>query len=332
MKNNPEDAFLVHESKTLEHGRMAKVASPLARERGTVRVITREKFAEPLTLILSPSAKGRGEPRTGRRLLRIRAGRMALMLVLSYALVRPAYALTPGDLSRVTLEQHPGRQLSRDLVFRDENDQPFRFGNQTVKQPMIVVPGYYRCPMLCSLINDGLIQALQELRMSAARDFQVVDLSVDPKETPADALRKKSEYVRRYGRAGAAEGWHCLVGDERAIAKVTDELGFHYVYDPETKEYAHPSGVIVLTPEGRISRYIFGATFEARELRDALVAAKGGESTSTVSKLFLLCYHYNPITGKYGALIMWIVRAGGIATVAGIGCSILYFARRTRSA
>ena len=236
-------------------------------------------------------------------------------LGITVALIRPACALTPGDLSRVTLEQHSGLQLSHDLVFRDENGQQFRFGNSAAKRPTVLVPGYYRCPMLCPLINDGLIQALQELRMSVAHDFQVVDFSIDPGDTPADAARKKSEYLRRYGRAGAAQGWHCIVGDQHAIAHLADEIGFRYAYDPETKQYAHPSGVIVLTLEGKISRYIFGATFDARELRDALVAAREGESTSTLSKLFLVCYHYNPITGKYGTLIMSIVRIAGIVTL-----------------
>ena len=246
------------------------------------------------------------------------------------ALVRPACALTPGDLSRVILDQHPGQQLSHDLVFRDENGQQFRFGNSAAKRPTVLVPGYYRCPMLCPLINDGLIQALQNLRMSVGRDFQVVDFSIDPGDTAADAARKKSEYLRRYGRPGASEGWHCIVGDQRSIARLADEVGFRYAYDPETKQYAHPSGVIVLTPEGKISRYIFGATFDARELRDALIAARAGKSTSTLSKLFLLCYHYNPINGKYGALIMSIMRIAGIATVLAIGLSIVYFARRPR--
>src|SRR5437763_3841324 len=117
-----------------------------------------------------------------------------------FAFAPSVLALTPGDLSRVTLQQHPGLQLSHDLVFSDENGQQFRFGNSVAKQPTILVPGYYRCPMLCPLINDGLIQALQELRMSVGRDFQVVDFSIDPGDTPADAARKKAEYLRRYGR------------------------------------------------------------------------------------------------------------------------------------
>jgi protein SCO1/2 len=252
--------------------------------------------------------------------------------VLICAFAASVFALTPGDLSRVTVEQHAGLQLSHDLVFRDENGRQFRFGNSTGNQPTVLVPGYYRCPMLCPLINDGLIQALQDLRMNVGGDFQVVNFSIDPGDTSADAARKKSEYLRRYGRWGAAEGWHCVVGDQQAIAQLADEIGFRYAYDPETKQYAHPSGVIVLTPEGKISRYIFGATFDAHELRDALIAARDGESTSTLSKLFLLCYHYNPITGKYGSLIMSIVRIAGIVTLLAVTGFIALMVGRDRRA
>ena len=267
--------------------------------------------------------------------LRSSSASLGMAAILSFSLAGPIHALTPGDLSRVTLEQHPGLQLSHDLVFRDENGQQFHFGNSTAKQPTVLVPGYYRCPMLCPLINDGLIQALQDVRASVGRDFQVVNFSIDPGDAPADAARKKSEYLRRYGRPGASGGWHCIVGDQRSIAQLADQIGFRYAYDPETKQYAHPSGVIVLTPEGKISRYIFGATFDARELRDALVAAREGQSTTTLSKLFLLCYHYNPITGKYGALIMSIVRIAGVATllvVTGFVALMLGRDRRARRA
>jgi protein SCO1/2 len=264
--------------------------------------------------------------------LRDSSASLGMTVILIFSFAGHLFGLSPGDLSRVTLEQHPGLQLSHDLVFRDENSHPFRFGNSTAKQPTVVVPGYYRCPMLCPLINDGLIQALQDLRMSVGRDFQVVDFSIDPGDTPADAARKKSEYLRRYGRTGASQGWHCIVGDQRSIAQLADEIGFGYAYDPETKQYAHPSGVIVLTPEGKISRYIFGATFDARELRDALIGARKGESTSTLSKLFLLCYHYNPITGKYGALIMSIVRIAGVVTLLLIAGFVALMVGRDRRA
>jgi protein SCO1/2 len=255
--------------------------------------------------------------------------KVALTLVLICASVWQTRALTPGDLSRVTFEQHPGVQISPDLVFRDQNDRPFRLGDHFGKQPTILVLGYYRCPMLCSLINDGLIHALQELPLNAGRDFQVIDVSIDPAETATAAAQKKSEYLRQYGRAGAADGWHFLVGDERSITQLAGQAGFHYAYDPETRQYAHPSGVIVLTPTGKISRYVFGVRLDARELRDALVAAKEEKSSSIISQIFLLCYHYNPITGKYGGLILAILRVASLGFLAAIACWVFSMARRS---
>src|SRR5207249_8284839 len=206
--------------------------------------------------------------------------KVAVALVLICAFAGKTRALTPGDLSRVTFEQHPGVQISPDLVLRDQDDRPFRLGDHFGKQPTILVLGYYRCPMLCMLINDGLIQALQELPLSVGRDFQVIDLSIDPTEKAAAAAAKKSEYLRQYGRPGGANDWHFLVGDEHAITQLADEVGFRYVYDPQIRQYAHPSGVIVLTPDGKVSRYVFGVKFDPRELLDALVAAREGKSSS----------------------------------------------------
>ncbi len=257
----------------------------------------------------------------------MKTGTFALVLVCAFA--GQTRALTPGDLSRVTFEQHPGMQISPDLVFRDQNDQPFRFGDHFEKQPTILVLGYYRCPMLCSLINDGLIHALQELPLSVGRDFQVIDVSIDPAETATAAAQKKSEYLRQYGRTGATEGWHFLVGDERSIALVANQAGFRYVYDPQTHQYAHPSGVIILTPKGKISRYVFGVRLDARELRDALVAAKEEKSSSIVSQVFLLCYHYNPITGRYGGLILAILRVASLGFLAAIAWWVFSMARRS---
>jgi protein SCO1/2 len=255
------------------------------------------------------------------------------LVILSFAtvlaLVRPACALTPGDLSRVTFEQHPSVQLSPDLAFRDENDRLFRLGDHFGKQPTILVLGYYGCPMLCSLINDGLIQALQELPMSVGKDFQVIDVSIDPAEKAAAAFAKKSEFLRQYSRPDAANGWHFLVGDKNSIAQLADQVGFRYAYDPQIRQYAHPSGVIVLTPQGKISRYVFGVRFDAKELRDALIAAKEGKSSSVISRVFLLCYHYNPITGKYGGLILSILRIASLGFLAALAWWIFSMARRS---
>jgi protein SCO1/2 len=241
--------------------------------------------------------------------------------------VRPTAALTPGDLSRVKFEQHPGQQISRELVFRDETGRVVKLGGLFANRPVILVPGYYRCPMLCTMINDGLINALQNLRASVGKDFDVVELSIDPQETRAAAAERKALCVRRYGRSGAADGWHCLIGDANAIAQLTDEAGYRYAYDPEIKQYAHPSGVIVLTPDGKISRYVFGVTFNSTELREALAAAEQGKSGSVLSQIFLLCYHYNPITGKYAGLVLSVLRFASVGFVALIALWVFRMAR-----
>lgn len=255
--------------------------------------------------------------------------RIALAFALAFVIGGQTRALTPGDLARVTFEQHPGAQVSPDLVFRDQNDRLFRLGDHFGKQPTILVLGYYRCPMLCSLINDGLIHALQELPVNVGKDFQLIHVSIDPAETAASAAAKRSEYLREYGHPEGADGWHFLVGDQRAIAQLADQTGFRYAYDPQTRQYAHPSGVIVLSPDGKISRYVFGVRLDARELRDALVAAKEGKSSSSVSQLFLLCYHYNPITGRYGPLILSVLRIASLGFLAVILWFVFSMARRS---
>ena len=255
--------------------------------------------------------------------------RIALAFVFVFAIGGQTRALTPGDLARVTFEQHPGTQVSPDLVFRDQNDRLFRLGDHFGRQPTVLVLGYYRCPMLCSLINDGLIHALQELPLSVGKDFQLIDISIDPRETAASAAGKRSEYLREYGHPHGADGWHFLVGDQRAITRLAEQTGFRYAYDPQTREYAHPSGVIVLTPDGKISRYVFGVRLDARALRDALVAAKERKSSSSASQLFLLCYHYNPITGKYGPLILSILRIASLGFLAAILWFVFSMARRS---
>jgi protein SCO1 len=255
--------------------------------------------------------------------------KLATILLFGGGLATTVSALTPGDLSRVKFEQHPGQQISGDLVFRDENNQPFKLAGLFGTQPVILVPGYYRCPMLCTMINDGLIGALENLKASVGSDFQVVDLSIDPNEKPAAAAEKKALYARRYGRPGATKGWHCLTGDAKSIAQLADELGYRYAYDPEIRQYAHPSGVIVLTPSGKISGYVFGVNFGAKEIQDALTAAKEERSTSVLSKLVLLCYHYNPITGKYGGLILSVLRVGSLGFLVLIAGWVFLMARRS---
>jgi protein SCO1 len=233
-------------------------------------------------------------------------------------LVGQTDALTPAELQQVGFDQHVGQSISLNLVFRDSQDKPVRLGDCLGNKPTLLVLGYFRCPMLCTVISDGLVESLQDLRLDIGKDFNVINISIDRNETPGLAAAKKAEYLKRYRRIGAEAGWHFLVGNDAVAAQVANEAGFRFRYDPASHQFAHPSGFIVLTPEGKISRYFFGVRFDSSELRDALSAAARHEQGSVLRQLVLLCFHYNPITGKYGVLIMNVIRAASIATAVGL--------------
>ena len=258
--------------------------------------------------------------------------KLMLILVLLPVIATQANALTPDELNQITFEQKIGQQISTDLRFRDSGGTLVRLEECLDSKPTLLVLGYFHCPMLCTFINNGLIDAMQELRLSVGRDFNVIDLSIDPRETSMLAGTKKTEYVKLYGRHGAERGWFFLTGDAPAIQRIARETGFHFAYDPQTNEFAHPSGVIVLTPEGKISRYLFGANFSGNDLRDAIVVAGRNENGSLIQRLALICYHYNPITGKYGSLVMAIVRVSGVATVVTVVGFIAVMVGRDRRA
>jgi protein SCO1 len=254
---------------------------------------------------------------------------LALTLTLLFCLAIPAQALSPNELSRIGFDQHIGRQLTRNLTFRDETGRLVSLGNYFANKPTLLVLGYSRCPMLCTLINTGLIQSLQELRLDVGKDFNVLDISIDAEETSTAAAAKKRQYIRRYGRPGASEGWHSLTGDEGVIAQLTNEAGFGFVYDRDSNEFAHPSGFIVLTSSGKISRYFLGVNSNPQELRSAIIAAGQEERGSIVQQLALICFHYHPITGKYGVLIMSVLRVCGALTLLATGLGIVWMTRRT---
>lgn len=252
---------------------------------------------------------------------------IAICLLLLSARVASA-EIPDATLRKVTFEQKTGTRISGNLQFRDENGKTVKLADYLGRKPVILVPGYYHCPMLCTLVLNGVVEVMQDLRASAGKDFVVVNYSIDPAETPQLAAAKKATYLRQYGRADASEGWHFLTGDEAAIRTLSDEIGFHYEYDPSIKQYAHPSGFVVLTPQGEIVRYFFGVNYSGRELDEALTAAASNRTIPPIRQLLLLCFHYNPITGKYGGLIINSVRACGIATLLAIGVVIVRAARR----
>jgi protein SCO1 len=240
--------------------------------------------------------------------------------------------ITPADLKKVSFDQKLGVQVPLDLPFRDETGRGVRLAQYFTGRPVILALVYYECPMLCVQALNGLVKSLKVLALEPGRDYSIVTVSFNPRETPQQAAAKKDEYVGRLKRAGAAEAWHFLTGNEASIRMLTDAVGFHYVYDAETKQFAHPTGMIVLTPEGRTSKYVFGIDYGPRDLRLALVEASDNKVGTPVDRLLLYCYHYDPTTGKYGLVLMNVLRLGGVLTVATIGGLLLLLRRREKRA
>jgi protein SCO1 len=189
---------------------------------------------------------------------------------------------------------------------------------------------YYDCPMLCTLVINGLASALDLLSLEPGKDFEIVTVSFNPNDTPATATAKKAVYLERYRRPGAEQAWHFLSGEEASIERLTKAAGFRYAWDADTKQYAHPSGVIVLTPDGRLSKYLFGIEYGPRDLRLGIVEASEGKIGTPVDSLLLYCYHYDPMTGRYGLVIMRAMRLAAGATVLALGTFILIMVRRER--
>jgi len=257
----------------------------------------------------------------------------AQLFLLLLLLTIPALAdapLSADDLSAVRFDQLLGQHVPLDDRFLDETGKPVLLKSYLGSQPAILVPGYYRCPMMCPLVTDGIIQALQDVQATAGRDFQVIYFSINPKESLADAMGKKKLALRQYGRDAAANGWHFLIGSEKSDRQLADAIGFHYAYDPQSHEYAHASGFVVLTPDGTISRYFFGVNYSPRDLRLALDEGSGDKIGSPTERLFLLCFHYNPLTGKYSLAILNFIRLCGAATLVALGAFIAFSIRRER--
>ena len=243
-----------------------------------------------------------------------------------------AYGQNPPDAlaDRVGMDQKLNAQVPLEAVFRDETGQRVRLGNYFGTKPVILVLAYYECPNLCTLVLNATLASVQDLRFNAGTDFQIVVVSFDPREKPALAAEKKRTYVRRYARPGGAGGWHFLTGDEPAIKQLAQSVGFHFVFDAQSKQYAHPSAIMVLTPAGKISRYFAGIEYPPKELRLALIEAADGRIGSLTDQLFLFCFHYNPLTGKYGVAIMRVIRVCGCATVFLLGAFVIVQLRRDR--
>lgn len=221
----------------------------------------------------------------------------------------------PGILAAVGFEQRLNGQLPLDTGFRDEEGREVALGKYFGLKPVILAFAYYECPMLCTQILNGLTSALTVLTESVGQEFDVVVISFDPRETPTLAAGKKKAYLDRYQRPGAEQGWHFLTGEEASIRAVADAAGFRYAWDEQTQQFAHASGIVVTTPDGRLARYFFGIDYAPRDVKFALMESSQGRIGSAIEKLVLYCYHYDPATGSYGLMAMNTVRLGGAVTL-----------------
>jgi len=224
----------------------------------------------------------------------------------------------PAALEGVRFDQRLGEHLPLDIGFRDEAGRAVSLGEFFGKRPVLLSLGYYDCPMLCPMVRDGLVRSIKPLSFSAGREFEVVIVSIDPDEGPEDAKPRREDSLSRYDRAGTEGGWHFLTGSRESIARLTDAVGFRYSRDAATGQFAHAAGLVVATPSGEISRYLFGAEFSPRDVRLALVEASESRIGGLTDQLLLFCYHYDPIAGRYSAVALRSIRIAGILTVAAI--------------
>lgn len=244
--------------------------------------------------------------------------------------VPPPRPATPGVLQEIGFDQRLGGQVPLELAFTDEAGRAVKLADYFGKKPVVLSLVYYECPMLCTISLNGLAGALEALSFVPGQEFEVLTVSFDPGETPVLAAAKKKAYLARYKRSGAHEGWHFLTGTKQSVDALTRAVGFRYVWDEATRQWAHPAGILVLTPQGTISHYLFGVEYAPKDLRLALVDAAGGRIGNPVDQLLLYCYQYDPQTGRYSASILNLVRLGGVLTILGLGAFILTASRKRR--
>ena len=246
---------------------------------------------------------------------------------MTQSILSPPANVRPPGLKNVGIEQHLDEQIPPALTFRDETGKAVTLGDYFGKKPMILNLVYYQCPMLCGEVLTGLESALRVLKFDVGKEFDVLTVSFDPKETPEMASAKKAEFLKRYGRPGAAEGWHFLTGPAASIDALTKAAGFQYQYDPKSGQFAHATAIMVLTPEGKIAQYYYGVEFAPKDLRLGLIQASENKIGTVVDRVLLYCYHYDPDTGKYGAIISRVLQLAAGATVLILGTFLIVMFR-----
>jgi len=260
-------------------------------------------------------------------------GILLLLTALSWAqgmtqgVMSPPANLRPPGLKHVGIEQHLNEQIPPNLIFRDESDNSVRLGDYFGRKPLILNLVYYQCPMLCGEVLSGLESALRVLKFDVGKEFDVLTISFDPKETSVMAAAKKAEFLKRYARPGAAAGWHFLTGPQDSIDGLTRAAGFQYEYDSRTGQFAHATAIMILTPEGKIAQYYYGVEFAPKDLRLGLVQASQNKIGNVVDEVLLYCYHYDPDKGKYGAIVIRILKMAAGATILLLGTFLIVMFR-----
>jgi protein SCO1/2 len=246
---------------------------------------------------------------------------------MTQGILSPPANVRPPGLKNVGIEQHLSEQIPPTLTFRDETGKAVQLGDYFGKKPMILNLVYYQCPMLCGEVLSGLESALRVLKFDVGKEFDVLTISFDPKETPEMAAAKKAQYLKRYGRPSAQQGWHFLTGPAASIDALTRAAGFQYQYDPKTAQFAHATAIMVLTPEGKIAQYYYGVEFAPKDLRLGLIQASENKIGTVVDQVLLYCYHYDPDIGKYGAIISRVLQLAAGATVLILGTFLVVMFR-----
>jgi protein SCO1/2 len=258
---------------------------------------------------------------------------LTILFALSFFWAGPLFAHDgrPAALQNVDLEQKLGAQVPLGAEFRDESGRTVRLQDYFGRRPVILSLVYYSCEDLCPLVLEGLVRSLRPLSFNIGNEFDVLTVSFDARDTPALAAAKKSDAVKQYSRPGPGENWHFLTGDETAIQRLTEAVGFRYNYESDKNRFGHATGIMLLTSAGKVARYFYGIEFSPRDLRLALIEASANKIGSPIDQLLLFCYHYDPATGKYSLLITKMIRLAAVATVLALAAFILVMLRRDRN-
>ena len=238
---------------------------------------------------------------------------------------------TPAILKKVGIQQNLNGQIPPDLEFRDESGKTVRIGDYFGQKPIVLSLVYFDCPALCTEVLNGELRTLNAISLNLGKDFEAITVSFEPKDTPTLAKAKREVYLGQYGRSGTADHWHFLTGEQKSIDALTSAVGFQYAYDSSIRQYAHPAAIMVLTPDGRIDRYFYGVVYPARDVRLGLVEASQGKIGTLTDHALLYCYQYDPMTGKYGVIIINVLRAAGGLTVLALGIFMIVMFLRERN-